>query len=126
MRLLILILIVSIASFAKTSKKDKPYILPDMLVNKNEFIKFLRDESPKDFCNEKSYFIKCFDVVESQCPDDVKASFDVCKKSVKIPDKFDVLEIDLYSSKLGECVGTDIERQWIERKKGSRECRQRF
>ncbi|GEM_PF-6835609 len=126
MKLLILFLLLSINGLGKTETKKNPYAIPGMTANKDELLKFLREESPKQFCDEKGYFIKCFDIVESQCPEETQTSFDGCKQSVIVPEKFDVLEIEDYSAKLGECVGIDLEKKWTERKRGSRECKKRF
>ena len=126
MKSAILFIFFALSLMAKSPPKNDPYFIPGMKFSKSELLKFLKKESPQQFCDEKNYFIKCYDVVVSNCPEEINGSFDDCAKTVRIPAEIDVLEINDYSAKLGDCVGSDLEKKWVERKKGSRECKKRF
>lgn len=126
MKALLVILFFGVVLAAKQDVKKDFYKIPGMTVSKADLVKFLADESPKEFCSDSSHFIKCFDIVQSQCPQETKQSISTCKTTISIPERIDVLELEMYSAKLGECVGNELEKKWIERKRGLKICKTRF
>jgi len=112
--------------FFGISSQSKEKIDPAFEVPKNHFFSFLKKESLANFCDHKGYFRTCFDITNSSCDEDVVAQIDECKKNLKIPDSFDVIDISTHSQNIGECVGKGLETKWTERKKGTRECAKRL
>jgi hypothetical protein len=128
--LLILLWLIAGNLFAASSVEKKtgknPYFTPGFDVSREHFFDFLRKEAPKDFCSSDSYFVKCFTVKESSCPREVQHQIDLCHNSVRVPEKFDVLDIDANAEQIGSCVGVNLEKKWHDYKLEAKECRERL
>jgi hypothetical protein len=103
-----------------------PYATPGFDVSRERFFDFLRKEAPQEFCASDSHFMKCFSVTNGDCSKEVQRQIDQCHNSLRVPEKFDVLDVDAQAERIGACVGNNLQKKWQAQKAETSECRQRL
>lgn len=74
-------------------------------------------------CESGGYFTECFKVQAEKCQAEAQVQLESCKSRVRMPQSFksDIEAVD-WSRKLGECLGSNLEKKWQSQQGNQAKC----
>lgn len=100
-------------SFVQAAPKSTSY-REVMTVTNTVFINQFKEAFTSDFCDERSPFMKCFNVEPKQCTTFIETKTEDCSKKLKLPKQ---IRIDLQGTRVGELMGRCLGRSFVEKHK---------